>query len=256
MFRESPGPAPEKRLRKGASEMSRTASAGRLSHRQQDWTNHASSVTSAQPGHPPSGLIIYKAQPTLKPLPGDYGLVKMPGAPAHVEAMLLGWRFSHAVVYVGHGQLVEAWFDCVRERSVAEYPARDISWFGVRCAPDGAQVTQSRRDRVAEYVISRLGQPYDYSAWPAVFIRYYGGIDLSGLYVFDLLASCSGLVAKAYQAADLNLIDKRVLNLVTPDDLDPESLQHREKTDPSRCDQAGRPATTTPASPARLTSWT
>jgi hypothetical protein len=62
------------------------------------------------------GLNIYKAQPTLDPLPGDYGLVKMPGAPAHIEAMLLGWRFSHAAVYVGHGQLVEAWFDCVRER--------------------------------------------------------------------------------------------------------------------------------------------
>jgi hypothetical protein len=204
--------------------MSRTASTRHLSHRQQNWTNPASSRTSAEAGNPPSSLITYKAQPTLEPLPGDYGLVKMPGAPAHVEAMLLGWRFSHAVVYAGRGQLVEAWFDCVRERSVAEYPARDISWFGVRCAPGGAQVTQSRRDRVVEYVISRLGQPYDYPAWPAVFIRYYGGIDLSGLYAFDLLASCSGLVAKAYQAADLNLTDKRVLNLVTPDDLDPEPV--------------------------------
>jgi len=28
-------------------------------------------------------------------------------------------------------------------------------------------------------------------------------------------------VAKAYQAADLDLIDKPVLNLVPPDDLDP-----------------------------------
>ena len=71
-----------------------------------------------------SGLRIYKAQPTLDPLPGDYGLVKMPGAPAHIEATLLGGRFSHAVVCVGHGQLVEAWFDCVRERTVAEYPAQ------------------------------------------------------------------------------------------------------------------------------------
>jgi hypothetical protein len=78
------------------------------------------------------------------PLPGDYGLVKMPRAPAHIEAMSVGWRFSHAVVYVGHGQLVEAWFDCVRERTVAEYPAQDISWFGVRSAPDGGQVPQSR----------------------------------------------------------------------------------------------------------------
>ena len=90
-----------------------------------------------------SGLTIYKAQPTLDPLPGDYGLVKMPGAPAHIEAMLLGWRFSHAVVCVGRGQLVEAWFDCVRERTVAEYPAQDIFWFGVRSAPDGGQVLQS-----------------------------------------------------------------------------------------------------------------
>ena len=51
----------------------------------------------------------------------------------------------------------------------------------------------------------------------------YWGIDLSGLYVFDPLASCSGLVAKAYQAAGLNLINKQVLNLVTPEDLNPES---------------------------------
>lgn len=168
-----------------------------------------------------SGLKIYAAEPTLEPLPGDYGLVKMPGAPAQVEAMLLGWRFSHAVVYVGNGQLVEAWFDCARERTVAEYPAPDISWFGVRCAPDGADVTQNQRDRVAEYAIRRLGQPYDYFAWPAVLIRDYWDIDLSGQYAFDLLASCSGLVAKAYRAADLNLIDRPVLNLVTPDDLDP-----------------------------------
>jgi uncharacterized protein YycO len=129
----------------------------------------------------------------------------MPGAPAHVEAMLLGWRFSHAVVYIGHGQLVEAWFDCVRS------------------GPDGDQVPQSQRDRVAGYAISRLGQPYDYPAWSAVFIRDYWDVDLSDLYVFDPLASCSGLVAKAYHAADLNLINRQVLNLVTPEDLNPGS---------------------------------
>jgi len=168
-----------------------------------------------------SGLRIYQAQPALEPLPGDYGLVKMPGAPARIEAMLLGWRFSHAVVCLGHGQLVEAWFDRVRKRSIAEYPVQDISWFGVRRAPDGADVTQDQRDRVAEYAISRLGQPYDYWAWPAVLIQDYWNIDLSGLYAFDLLASCSGLVAKAYRAAGLNLVDKLVLNLVTPDDLEP-----------------------------------
>ena len=88
---------------------------------------------------------------------------------------------------------------------------------------------QSRRARVAEYAISRLGQLYDYLAWPAEHIRYVGGTDLSSLYVFDPLATCSGLVAMAYQAADLNLFDKSVLNLVTPDDLDPESQPDRER---------------------------
>jgi uncharacterized protein YycO len=175
------------------------------------------------------GLRVYKAQPIPGPSPGDYGLVEMPGAPAHLEAMLLGWRFSHAVVYVGDGQLVEAWFDRVRERRVAEYPARDISWFGVRRAPDGSCVRQSRRDRVAGYAVSRLGRLYDYLAWPAVYIRYVGGMDLSRLYAFDPLATCSGLVARAYHAAGLNLIDKPVLNLVTPDDLDPGSRRDRER---------------------------
>ena len=102
-----------------------------------------------------SGLRIYKAQPTLDPLPGDYGLVKMPGAPAHIEAMLLGWRFSHAVVCVGHGQFVEAWFDCVRERTVAEYPAQDISWFGVRSAPDGGPASSGTATRAAAFVLLR-----------------------------------------------------------------------------------------------------
>ncbi len=110
-----------------------------------------------------------------------------------------------------------------RERTVAEYPAQDISWFGVRSAPDGGQVPQSRRDRVAGYAISRLGQPYDYPAWPAVLIRDYWGTDLSELYVFDPLASCSGLVAKAYHAAGLDLVNREVLNLVTPEDLNHES---------------------------------
>lgn len=173
-----------------------------------------------------SGLRLHEPQPTPEPVPGDYGLVDMPGAPAHIEAMLLGWRFSHAVVYAGHGQLVEAWFDCVRERSIAEYPARDICWFGVRCAPDGSPVAQSLRDRIAGYAVSRLGQLYDYLAWPAVYVRYIGRIDLSGLYAADPLATCSGLVAKAYHAAGLDLIDKPVLNLVTPDDLDPGSRHH------------------------------
>jgi uncharacterized protein YycO len=174
-----------------------------------------------------SGLRLYKAQPTPEPVPGDYGLVEMPGTPAHIEAMLLGWRFSHAVLYVGQGQLVEAWFDCVRKRNVAEYPARDISWFGVRSAPDGSCVTQGRRDQITGYALSRLGQLYDYPAWPAVYIRYIARVDLSGLYTFDSLATCSALVAKAYHAAGLDLIDQPVLNLVTPDDLDTGDTQDR-----------------------------
>ena len=155
---------------------------------------------------PVSGLRVYKAEPAPEPSPGDYALVEMPAAPAHIEAMLLGWRFSHAVIYVGDGHLVEAWFARVRERDVAEYPVRDISWFGVRRAPDGTCVMPSRRARVAEYAVSRLGQLYDYLAWPAVHIRYAGGMDLSGLYVFDPLATCSGPVARAYQPAGLNLV--------------------------------------------------
>jgi len=171
-------------------------------------------------GTKPAGLTIYSAEPVQAPMPGDYGLVRVPGAPAQVEAQSMGWRFSHAVINVGHDRLVEAWFNCVRECSIAQYPDADVSWFGVRCAPDGASVPQSQRDRVAAYALSRLGQPYDYPAVPAVVMDYWG-IDLSPFYAMDPLASCSGLVAKAYQAAGLNLIDKPVLNLVTPDDLDP-----------------------------------
>ena len=181
---------------------------------------------------PVSGLRVYQARAAREPSPGDYGLVEMPGAPAHIEAMLLGWRFSHAVIYVGDGHLVEAWFDRVRERDVAEYPVPDISWFGVRSAPDGSCVMPSQRARVAEYAVSRLGQPYDYVAWPAVYLRYAGGMDLSGLYVFDPLATCSALVARAYHAVGLNLFDKQVLNLVTPDDLDPQSQQHQQRPGP------------------------
>jgi uncharacterized protein YycO len=117
----------------------------------------------------------------------------------------------------------------VRERDVAGYPVRDISWFGARRAPDGSCVMPSRRARVAEYAVSRLGRPYDYPARPAMYLRYAGGMDLSGLYVFDPLATCSALVARAYQAAGLNLVGKPVLNLVTPDDLDPESQHDRER---------------------------
>ena len=89
------------------------------------------------------GLRVYKAQPPRERSPGDYGLAEMPGAPAHLEAVLPGWRFSHAVIYAGDGHLVEARFDRVRERDAAGYPVRDISWFGVRRAPDGSCVMQS-----------------------------------------------------------------------------------------------------------------
>jgi len=68
--------------------------------------------------------------------------MERPGAPAHLEAMLPGWRFSNAVIYAGDGHLVEAWIDRVRERDAAAYPARDISWFGVRRAPGGSRITQ------------------------------------------------------------------------------------------------------------------
>ena len=168
-----------------------------------------------------TGRTLYRAERVLRPRPGDYGLMAMPGAPAYTDATLLGWRFSHAVIGVGDGRIVEAWFNGVREGSLDEYAAEDISWFGVRRAPDGTEVSQLRRDRVAEYAISRIGQPYDYLAWPALFVMDYWRFDLSALYAYDSVASCSGLVAKAYQAADLDLIDKPVLNLVTPDDLDP-----------------------------------
>lgn len=120
----------------------------------------------------------------------------------------------------------------VRERDIAEYPVRDISWFGVRRAPDGSRVMQSRRARVAEYAVSRLGQLYDYLAWPAVHIRYAAGMDLSGRYVLDPLATRWGLVAMAYHAAGLNLSGKSVPSLVTPDDLDRRSRHDRERPGP------------------------
>jgi len=51
---------------------------------------------------------LTKAQPAPEPSSADYGLAELPGAPAHVEAMLLGRRFYHAVICAGDLHLIEA----------------------------------------------------------------------------------------------------------------------------------------------------
>jgi len=93
-----------------------------------------------------------------EPSPGDYCLMATPGAPAHLEAMLLGWRFSHAVIYVGDGHLVKAWFDRVREPTSITGTARFMpATFYILCRPqDYAAVALGRLSLASLCVLGPL----------------------------------------------------------------------------------------------------
>lgn len=155
--------------------------------------------------------------------PGDYGLLRYPGTVEETWRIMLGWNYDHAVLVGNDGYLIEAWYEGVRKVVINDYPTSGIAWYGVR---DGRMMESSdprrlvdKRAAVVEWAERQIGTTYDYASWLAVpYLRW--GLNLSPFYAFDKLSNCSGLVAKAYHVAGLDLSKKEVLNLVTPDDLD------------------------------------
>jgi uncharacterized protein YycO len=156
-----------------------------------------------------------KAHLVSTPKIGDYGLVDVGkfGPLASPLALISGWRFDHGFIYVGQGQIVEAWYPLARQRPLSQYP--DAIFYSV-------DPTQRERCDIAKWATEQVDRrPYDiYALPPLSLFKMLTGIDLSFLLHYDPMLNCTPLIAYAYRAAGIELTNRRDLHLVTPDELD------------------------------------
>lgn len=156
-----------------------------------------------------------KAHLVSTPKVGDYGLVDVGkfGPLKSPLAQISGWRFDHGFIYVGHGEIVEAWFPFARRRPLAQYP--DAIFYSV-------DPTVTERFAIGKWVLKQVGRrPYDIYALPSLSLfKMLTGVDLSFLLHYDPMLNCTPLIAYAYRAAGIELTNRRDLHLVTPDELD------------------------------------
>lgn len=93
-------------------------------------------------------------------------------------------HFTHVAMYIGNGQMVEAWKDGVRVISVTE----------VHKATDAAIVrvatSDSIRQAAVNWALTKVGYPYDY-----IWVTYVGGKQVYGNSYY-----CSELCWAAYKA--------------------------------------------------------
>jgi uncharacterized protein YycO len=157
---------------------------------------------------------MQKAHLVDTPKLGDYGLVDVNITPGRSAlATMYGWRFDHGFVYVGQGQIVEAWIPFARQRPLSQYPGAIFY---------SADPTDRQRYDIAKWATEQVGtRPYDLVQTPYFeAFKYWLGIDLSWAMQFNPAFNCTPLVAYAYRAAGIELTDKEYLGLVSPDDLD------------------------------------
>lgn len=93
-------------------------------------------------------------------------------------------HFTHVAMYIGNGQMIEAWKDGVRVISVTEVlKANDAAIVRVR-------TTDSIRQAAVNWALTKVGYPYDY-----IWLTYVGGKQVYGNSYY-----CSELVWAAYLA--------------------------------------------------------
>lgn len=158
---------------------------------------------------------MQKARLVETPKVGDYGLVDvgriLPGR--SVLAQIEGWRFDHGFVYVGDGEIVEAWIPLARKRPLTQYP--DAVFYSVDPTP-------LERLQIATWARKQDGTRL-YDLWQTPYfetLRMWTGIDMSWAMAWNPAFNCTPLIAYTYRAAGIELTNQSDLHLVSPNDLD------------------------------------
>lgn len=123
-------------------------------------------------------------------------------------------RYTHAFIYVGEGQVVEAMPKGAQLASVDTHP--DAFYFTPKV------LTPIERDLVATHALTMIGTPYSYLDYVSLAMAHYKirpGFVKNYVHASSHMI-CSQLVDEAYLRADVHLFDDgRIPGDVTPGDL-------------------------------------
>lgn len=152
---------------------------------------------------------------------GDFGLVKIKG-PVGAFVRLGQWfvgdfsPWTHAFVYVGHNQVVEAMPQGALLTPLSDYKDREILWSHI-------PLTHNQRRAISFHARKLVGTPYSFFDYFSLFAERIGwDTDTFREYVADSgHMICSQLVDEVYKRAGVHLFnDGRLPQDVTPGDLE------------------------------------
>lgn len=157
---------------------------------------------------------------TDRPLPGDLGLCRI-GGPVGV-AVSAGQRligsgsyFTHAFIYVGNGEVIQAQPGGAKRILLAE--ALDGR---KRVAFSDFSLTGAQRSNVVRAAVSYLDTPYSFADYLAIAEARIFHSDRLERYVGETgHMICSQLVAQCYADAGISLFPNRIPGDVAPGDL-------------------------------------
>lgn len=149
------------------------------------------------------------------PVAGDYGVVRSNGIFARLIQIGTVSRWNHAVIYIGHGLIVEANPTDVALSKVDKYNL--VAW------NRHEELTEEQRLVIVQAAKDAVGKPYDFIDIVVLALRILGLKLISNNWLVQKLAKrdgyiCSELVAAAYDKAGISLVNKPD-NMVTPGDL-------------------------------------
>lgn len=157
---------------------------------------------------------------TERPLPGDFGLCRISGftgacISAGQRAIGSGSYYTHAFIYVGNGEVIQA-----QPGGVARVMLAEALDGRKRVAYSDYELTGFQRSTVVRNAVALLGTPYSFLDYPAI-----GAARLLGCKGFEDYVSttghmiCSQLVDICYRRAGIELFPGRIPGDVVPGDL-------------------------------------
>lgn len=151
--------------------------------------------------------------------PGDFGLVRISGVTGSLVSagqrlIGSGSYYTHAFVYVGGGQAVQA-----QPGGAIRADVLDIVQ-GRRLATSNLPLTGRQRADIVEAALSLDGTPYSFLDYAAIGARRLLHVSALENYVSDTgHMICSQLVAECYRRAGIELFTGRIPGDVAPGDL-------------------------------------
>lgn len=138
----------------------------------------------------------------LNAQPGDWFVVRSNALDSWAIRALTHSTVNHAAIYIGDGQLIEAWPRGVRQHAVAEYDGCLQAW-----STGIIDYTAEERQKIVAYALSERGVEYGFVDLLAIGLPLLGIRPkwvLTRLYDADSVI-CSQLVAQASAGAGVQL---------------------------------------------------